>query len=119
MDRRRRRSELTRSPRTIFHFLIGSGGFLLLPRNRLTRAADAVHALHDIVVHRLVLARSQTLDSFPTHVHVVHLVGGTRVGQSHHLLLDGQITCLRFLFKQDLWLNTEAQKTANYYHFFV
>ena len=43
-----RSDSLTKSPRTIFHFVIGSGGFLLCPRSARTRAAAAVHGRQDI-----------------------------------------------------------------------
>ena len=42
-------SRLTKSPRTIFQSLIGSGGFLLWPFNLATRFAAPVHGLQDIV----------------------------------------------------------------------
>ena len=41
---------LTKSPRTIFHFVMGSGGFRLCPFMCLRRAAAAVHGRQDIVL---------------------------------------------------------------------
>ena len=42
--------KLTKSPRTIFHFVMGSGGFRLCPFMCLRRAAAAVHGRQDIVL---------------------------------------------------------------------
>lgn len=41
---------LTKSPRTIFHFVMGSGSFRLCPFMCLRRAAAAVHGRQDIVL---------------------------------------------------------------------
>ena len=59
--------KLTKSPRTIFHFVIGSGSFRLCPFKCLRRAAAAVHGRQDIFL----------LVSFPGHC-TVSL--GTRLG---------------------------------------
>ena len=42
--------KLTKSPRTIFHFVMGSGSFRLCPFMCLRRAAAAVHGRQDIVL---------------------------------------------------------------------
>ena len=68
--------KLTKSPRTIFHFVIGSGGFRLCPFKCLRRAAAAVHGRQDIFL----------LVSFPGRCTVslgTKLVGPVSYNEAH------------------------------------